>query len=113
MVAAGALGDPELHDLALRHRTGWSREDERTAEAVCRLTDPLGPGEDVLQGTATVLRRVSRGLDQGRQQARWLLFLEMTEIADHRSDELYGAVLERLAGDERAAHHVRQVRDGL
>lgn len=110
MVAAGALGDPELHELVLRHRTGWARpEDDRTADAACRLTDPLGPGEDVLQGAADMLRRAARDLERSAQTPFWLLFLELTTIAPHRSDELYGAVLERLVGDELASRHLRLV----
>jgi len=48
MVAAGALSDPALHDLVRRHQSGWSTAAEaRTAEAVLRLTDPAGPGDDL------------------------------------------------------------------
>ena len=111
MIAAGALGDPALHDLALRHRTGWdSPENDRTADAVCRLTDPLGPGEDLLQGVAAMVRRRSRDRDPGRQLVWWHLFLELCAIAPHRTDDLYDAVLVRLSGDEQASRYLEALR---
>ncbi|MFJ9313567.1 hypothetical protein ACIRN4_05185 [Pimelobacter simplex] len=66
MVAAAALGDPQLHDLVLRHRDGWESEaDARDADVACRLTDPARPGDDVLDGVARLYRRRAHGLPDG------------------------------------------------
>jgi HEAT repeat protein len=45
IVAAGMFVDPQLHELVLRHQTGWQDADgARAADVARRLTDPAGPG---------------------------------------------------------------------
>lgn len=42
MIAAGALSDPQLHDLVQRHDDGWTTAHHaQTADAVRRLTDDV------------------------------------------------------------------------
>lgn len=110
MIAAGALSDPRLHELVQRHRFGWSSADgARTAEVVSRLTDPAGPGEDVLDGVAQLCRRRAHGQPDGDAIAAWHLMDEMLDIAPHRAQPFLDAVLDRLADDKAAE---REARDG-
>ena len=60
---------PQLHDLALRHQSGWNEADTRTADAVRRLTDPSGPGDDLLESVAELSRRRAHGQPDG---PRWV-----------------------------------------
>ncbi|GAA3672156.1 hypothetical protein GCM10022237_34780 [Nocardioides ginsengisoli] len=108
LVAAAALGDPQLHELVLEHRDGWDEEDDRTAEVACRLTDPAGPGGDVIDGVARLYRRRAHGRPDGDAFARWRLMDEMLDIAPHRAPEFLGLVLERLADDEAAERELRE-----
>lgn len=50
LIVAGALSDPALHDLVLQHQKGWDDDEAPMpiADRVRRLTDPAGPGDDVL-----------------------------------------------------------------
>lgn len=107
MVAAGALSDPQLHHLVLRHQTGWGDVDAaETVKAVARLTDPSGAG-DVLDGVAELFRRRARGYQDGDAAAAWHLLADMLDIAPHRAGEFLGEVLARLDGDDAALHQVR------
>lgn len=109
MVAAGALSDPGLHELVQRHLSGWSTDEaERTASAVSRLTDPTGPGTDLLDGVAQLYRRRAHGLPDGDSVDAWPLMSEMLDIAPHRAQEFLDAVLARLAGDEVAQYELRE-----
>lgn len=109
MVAAGALSDPRLHDLVQRHQDGWTTaEDDRTADAVRRLTDPAGPGTDLLDGVAGLCRRRAHAQHDGDALNAWHLMAQMLEIAPHRAREFYDGVLARLAGDEAAEREVRE-----
>jgi HEAT repeat protein len=113
LVAAGALSDPDLHELVLRHRHGWNDPvGARTAEVVCRLTDPEGPGEDVVQGVAALYQRRARGVPDGDALAWWSLMDEMLDIAPHRAAEFLDRVLAVLVDDPSAMHEVR-TRSGL
>lgn len=103
MVAAGALCDQQLHELVLQHQLRWSTADAaRTADMVRRLTDPTGPGNDVLVGVAELCRRRAQGRPDGDALAAWQLMTEMLDIAPHRAPQFLDAVLDRLADDEAA-----------
>jgi len=109
MVAAGAMSDPRLHDLVQRHQDGWTTaDDDRTADAVRRLTDPAGPGTDLLDGVAELSRRRARGRPDGTSLRAWHVLAEMLDIAPHRAGEFFEGVLARLAGDEAAERELRE-----
>ncbi|MBO1753188.1 hypothetical protein J4G33_15380 [Actinotalea sp. BY-33] len=109
MVAAGALSDPQLHDLVQRHQDGWATtEDTQTADAVRRLTDPTGPGPDLLDGMAKLCRSRARGWPDGDALGAWDLVAEMLEIAPYRAREFFDGVLARVAGDDAAEQELRE-----
>lgn len=62
LVAAGALGDPRLHPLVLRHLDGWDEEDSLVTDAVRRLTDPAGPGADLSAASPSCIRQGLTGV---------------------------------------------------
>jgi hypothetical protein len=108
LVAAAALGDPVLHPLTLRHQTGWDDgASEGAADSARRLTDPSGPGDDVLDGVAALLRLRAHGLGDGAQLVWWGRMTQLLEIAPHRAREFYDAVYSRLEGDEKAMTELR------
>ncbi|NUU18943.1 hypothetical protein HP550_16960 [Cellulomonas humilata] len=107
MVAAGAFGDPTLHPLTLRHQSGWDRAGQSVADCARRLTDPSGPGDDVLDGVAALLRLRAHGFNGDAQLAWWGCMTQMLDIAPHRAREFYDAVRSRLDGDERALAELR------
>ena len=104
LIAAGALSDPTLHDLVLQHQTGWDDDDapQPTADLVRRLTDPAGPGDDVLHGVAELCRRRAHGLPDNDALAAWRTCAGMIDIAPYRSAEFFEAVADLLADDEAA-----------
>lgn len=107
MVAAGALSDPTLHELVLRHQHGWDDpQGASVAEAALRLTDPNGPGSDLVEGVAELIRRRSQGHSDGDADASWALMDEMLDIAPFRAPEMYNLVRQRLNGDEAAIRHL-------
>lgn len=109
MIAAGALSEPLLHELVQRHRFGWDSPDgSRTAEVVSRLTDPAGPGEDVLHGVADLCRRRAHGRPGGEALTSWHLMDETLVIAPHRAPQFLNAVLDRLTDDEAAQREARE-----
>ncbi len=109
MIAAGALSDPQLHALVRRHQDGWTTaEDDRTADAVSRLTDPTGPGTELLDSIAELCRRRARGQHDGDALNAWHLMAEMLDIAPHRAPDFFEGVLTRLAGDEAAQRELRE-----
>lgn len=109
MVAAGALSDPQLHALVQQHQVGWSTADDATtADVVSRLTDPTGPGGDVLDGVAELCRRRAHGQPDGDALAAWQLMNEMLDIAPHRAPQFLDAVLDRLTDDDGAAREARE-----
>ncbi|WP_421742096.1 HEAT repeat domain-containing protein [Cellulomonas sp.] len=108
MVAAGALGDPTLHALTLRHQSRWDDQaGESVADCARRLTDPTGPGEDVLDGVAALLRLRAHGFHGDAQLVWWRCMTQMLDIAPHRAREIYDAVRSRLEGDELALAELR------
>lgn len=109
LVAAGALSDPQLHDLVLPHLSGWDDEaSERTVDLVRRLTDPGGPGDDVLDGVAEMYRRRAHSLpEDASADTAWALMLDMLEIAPHRATAFYDAVLVRLGDDPTAVDELQ------
>lgn len=107
MVAAGALADPALHPLVLRHQDGWDLPGGvRAADAARRLTDPAGPGDDLLDSVAELYRRRAHGTPDGEALAAAQLLGELTDLAPHRAGEFLDAVLARLEGNERAVHQL-------
>ena len=103
--AAGALGDPSLHELVLMHAAEW--EDGATARVVgaaLRLTDPSGLGDDLFDGLADWYR--SGGPTDG-DPTWWEITLELLSLAEHRAPEIAAAVDDRLIGDTDARDALR------
>lgn len=102
LIAAGALGDPLLHPLVLRHLDGWDEADSKTIEAVRRLTAPGGVGADLFRGVAELYRvRAHRGTGRENLEA-WQVMEAMLDIAPRRTQEFFDAVAAHLAGDQTA-----------
>lgn len=100
LVAAGVLSDPVLHPLVLQHQTGWDDDGPGgTADQVRRLTDPAGLGDDLIDGTAELSRRRSRGEGDGETRACWLVLCSILELAPQRAGEVFTAVEALLQGD--------------
>jgi HEAT repeat protein len=111
IVAAGAMSDPSLHDLVVRHRYGWeSPAGAEAAELAVRLTDPRGLG-DVLDGVADFMRRRARDPLDDSALRWWHLLLDLLDIAPRRTSELTEQVLARLTGDEAAQELTHQLLD--
>jgi hypothetical protein len=109
VIAAGVVGDPDLHPLVVRHVTSWKdSESRRTADAVRRLTDPAGPGEDLLDGMATLYRRRAHGQPDGPALLWWHRTLSLLEIAPARAGEFLDAIGQRLTDDPDALRELRQ-----
>ncbi|WP_375423793.1 HEAT repeat domain-containing protein [uncultured Friedmanniella sp.] len=102
MLAAGALGDPDLHPLVLRHLDGWDDEDKPSIEAGRRLTDPAGPGSDLFRGVAEFIRARAHHQPGGDLLTWWLLMIELLDLAPHREWDFHQAVRRRLTGDDQA-----------
>lgn len=109
LIAAGALSDPALHDLVLQHQEGWDDDDAPLpiAGLVKRLTDPAGPGDDVLDGVGELYRRRAHDLPDEDALTAWRALDGMLDIAPHRAPEFLEAVASRLAGDEAAERELR------
>lgn len=107
MVAAGALGDPDLHPLVLQHLSGWPDVVADVADCARRLTDPSGPGDDVIEGVAALVRLRAHGFNGDAQLRWWRLMSDLLDIAPHRAPEFYDAVAARLDGDEDAMTELR------
>lgn len=102
LMAAGALGVVGLHDLVCRHLEGWQDGDDAlTADAAARLTDPTGPGEDVLTGVAELYRRRAHALPDSDAMPAWHLMSRMLDLAPHRAADFFHDVLSAL--DDEAA----------
>lgn len=109
LVAAGALSAPQLHDLVLEHQDAWSAaNDPQTAEAVRRLTDPAGPGADLLDGVTELYRRRAHGRPDGDALSAWRLMDEMLDMAPHRAPEFFAGVLARADGDPTTEIELRE-----
>lgn len=66
VIAAGVLASPEAARRGpTSPRRMEHREEERTAHAVKRLTEPAGPGTDVVDGIADLSRRHAHGRADG------------------------------------------------
>jgi HEAT repeat protein len=109
LLAAGALSDPQLHDLVLRHQTGWDDDGDTlpTAELVRRLTDPAGAGDELLDKVAELYRRRAHGQPDGDAVLAWHVLAGMLDIAPQRAAEFVELVAVRLAGDEAAERALR------
>jgi len=109
--AAGALGDVELHPLVLAHAAdedAWDAEDLDVVDAVVRLTDPAGLGDDVLDGVADLCRAGAEGRRPGRAAAAWELLDGVLDVAPRRARQALEAVAARLAGEPAALVHLRE-----
>ena len=102
LIAAGALGDPQLHPLVLRHLDDWDEANSRTVEAVRRLTDPAGVGADLFRGVAELYRIRAHPGTGAEDLGAWRLMNEMLEIAPRRAREFFVAVSAHLMGDDAA-----------
>jgi hypothetical protein len=108
MISAGALCDPDLHDLVLDRVDGWpDSETSQMADVVRRLTDPAGVGDDVLAGVGELYRRRAYGEPDGDAYGWWLLMFEMLAIAPDREAEFRREVCARLEHDPKALNEVR------
>lgn len=113
LIAAGALSHPDLHDLVLRHQEAWDDSDAATtADAARRLTDPAGPGEDVIHAVAELYRSRAHGLPTDTSMWAWQLMDVMLDIAPYRAPGFLWAVLARLHNDPDALDEV-QTRSAL
>jgi hypothetical protein len=113
LVAAGALGEPELHPLVLRHQSGWSSEEAgHTADLSRRLTDPAGPGDDLIDGVAELCRRRARGRPDGESIEAWWLMVDLLEIAPDRAAMLFDEVRARLGDDADARREAGALAEG-
>ncbi|WP_169437621.1 HEAT repeat domain-containing protein [Longispora albida] len=101
--AAGALGDPSLHTPIRGHLDGWAPADVGRVCAALRLTDPDGPGEDLVEGLADWYSHGGPHPDEP-QPYWWGIALTMLNLAPHRSVELATAVARKLTGDEAGLH---------
>lgn len=107
-LAAGALRDPDLHTLVREQLIGWQNpDDERIAQLVARLTDPAGPGDDVLEGVALLYHRRAHGRPDGDAVAAWHQMNDMLDLAPHRAREFLTAVLAHLQNDPQAQNELR------
>ncbi len=97
--AAGALGDPQLHPLVAQHLDGWDEPETNTIDAVYRLTDPAGIGDDVLGGVADLYRRRAHGQSEGDALRWWTLMNAMLDIAPHQAKEFLHATAVLLSDD--------------
>jgi hypothetical protein len=107
LVAAGALGDPTLHDLLFRHQDGWDEETTRVAAAALRVTDPAGPDDDVLNGVAELYRRRAHNRPDGDAILAWQILGEMLDLVPDRAQAYFDAVERRLGDDDLAVHELR------
>jgi len=107
LLAAGALGDPSLHPLVLGHLEGWDEDAAAQVDAVRRLTDPAGPGDDVLDGVAELSRRRAHGRPDGAALAAWTTTAAMLDLAPGRAPALHEQVLARLVDDPAATADAR------
>lgn len=73
-----------------------------------RLTDPAGPGDDVIDGVAELCRHRAHGEPEGDALTAWHLMAEMFDIAPHNAGRYLEAVLSRLVDDEAALQEVRE-----
>jgi hypothetical protein len=100
MTAAGAIGDPSLHELVRGQLSGWRGDVVPKVCATLRLTDPDGVGDDLIDGLAEwyagpVTRRIA-------DRYWWSVALNLLEQAGYRSVELAEAVLRRMRATARA-----------
>lgn len=108
MVAVGALAEPELHPLVMQHQEGWDDLEAATANAARRLTDPAGPGDDIIDGVAELYRgRAHADRDAERWLWAWTSMLSVLEMAPHRGRGFLWAVLAKLDGEPDALDEVR------
>lgn len=108
LIAAGALADPTLHDLLSQHQDGWDGDTARIAEAARRLSDPAGPGEDLLAGVADLYRRRSRNQPDGDAIVGWQILNAMLDLVPSRARAYFDAILAHLAGDPAAEQELRR-----
>jgi hypothetical protein len=107
MSSAGALSDPDLHELVLHRVDGWPAGPMvRTADAVRRLTDPAGVGDDVLAGVAELYRRRAYREPDGEAFRWWALMDEMLDMAPDREAEFLGGVCVHVADDPTALNEL-------
>lgn len=105
LIAAGALCDPSLHPLVLRHLDCW--DDTIWVDAVRRLTDPRGPGADLFRGVAELYAARAHGLpDPAAGLSAWQVMSEMLDIAPHRTATFFPATAARLRGDPAGLHQL-------
>ena len=95
------------HDLLLGHQDGWDDDTARIAEAALRLSDPAGPGDDLLVAVAELHRRHSRGRPDGDVIAARPVLDQRLALVPARAHEFFDAILDRLAGDEAAEQELR------
>ena len=108
--AAGALSDPSLHELVLRHLDGWDDVDRLRVEAVRRLTDPAGTGDDLIEGVAELYRRRTHGRaaeDVEDVLPAWHQMSAVLDINPRLAPRLLAEVAAVLDGDALALEQLR------
>lgn len=112
--AAGALGDPSLHEAVRTHAEAWLVDEDAdpadldVVEAVVRLTDPDGVGDDLLDGVADLCRARAHARPAGRAVAAWEQLDAVLDVAPHRARQVLEEVAARLDGDAAALEHLRE-----
>ncbi|MGQ7297515.1 HEAT repeat domain-containing protein [Quadrisphaera sp. KR29] len=110
--AAGALGDPSLHEAVRAHAEAWLADEDAdpadldVVEAVVRLTDPDGVGDDLLDGVADLCRARAHARPAGRSVAAWEQLDAVLDVAPHRARQVLEEVALRLDGDPAALEHL-------
>ncbi|SFB77714.1 hypothetical protein SAMN04487968_101465 [Nocardioides terrae] len=101
---------PALRKLVLGHLEGWADDGapDALAEAVRRLTDPAGPGDDLFAGVAELHRRRSRDEDESDVIGWWRLMDRMLDLAPHRGHEFLDGTDRHLEGDPAAGRWLRE-----
>jgi len=106
---AARLDDPHT-DARCEALLGLARRGDPAAlaEAVRRLTDPAGPGDDLFAGVAELYRRQSRGEADDDAPGWWRLMDRMLAIAPRRGRELFDGTERHLATDPAARRWLRE-----
>lgn len=110
MIAAGALGDENLHELVRQASLGWVDDGESPTlvELVERLTRPNGPGEDLFEGVAQIYRERAENASSAGSLHWWKMMSAMLEISPTRAPEFLDLVDIQIGDDAPARILLRE-----